>query len=299
MARAGSGAGTESVFRHPLNAMTRLSQRSPLRVKLITALLALVALALAVISFTSIAVFQGYLLNQADVQLQSLQAKANSALNVNGGGFSAQRGLEFEPNGYVVELLNTNGQPYDFGNLQQLTTAPPRISTSPSWLIAHSNEPVTVPAASGGGSWRVIVQSETILDPSTGQTTQAILVVGQSLDSLASSIRYLTELDVIVSLVIMLGLAVVSVAVVRTNLRPLDDIEETAEDIAAGRTSTAGYRTGFGAPRSGGWAGPSTACWPRSKRLSTPGRSRRRPRSSPRSGCAASSRTRATSCARR
>ena len=234
MARAGSGAGTESVFRHPLNAMTRLSQRTPLRVKLIASLLALVALALAVISFTSIAVFQGYLLNQADVQLQSLQARANSALNVNGGGFSAQRGLEFEPNGYVLELLNTNGQPYNFGNLQQLTTAPPRISTSPSWLIAHSNEPVTVPAASGGGSWRVIVQSETILDPNTGQTTQAILVVGQSLDSLASSIRYLTELDVIVSLVIMLGLAVVSVAVVRTNLRPLDDIEETAEDIAAG-----------------------------------------------------------------
>jgi len=193
-----------------------------------------VALALAVISFTSIAVFQGYLLNQADVQLQSLQNRANSALNVNGGGLSAQRGLEFEPNGYVVELLNTNGQPYNFGNLQQLTTAPPRISTSPSWLNAHSNQPVTVPAASGGGSWRVIIQSETILDPTTGQTTQAILVVGQSLDSLASSIRYLTELDVIVSLVIMLGLAVVSVAVVRTNLRSLDDIEETAEEIAAG-----------------------------------------------------------------
>jgi two-component system, OmpR family, sensor kinase len=230
----GTNPPPESVLRHPLNAMTRLSQRTPLRVKLITALLALVALALAVISFTSIAVFQGYLLNQADVQLQSLQARANNALNVNGGGLGAQRGLEFEPNGYVVELLSTNGQPYNFGNLQQLTTPPPRIPTSPSWLSAHSNDAVTVPATSGGGSWRVIVQSETILDPNTGQTAPAILVVGQSLDSLASSIRYLTELDVIVSLVIVLGLAVVSVAVVRTNLRPLDDIEETAEDIAAG-----------------------------------------------------------------
>ena len=38
----------------------------------------------------------------------------------------------------------------------------------------------------------------------------------------------------IVSLIIMLGLAVVGVAVVRTNLRSLDDIEETAEEIAAG-----------------------------------------------------------------
>ena len=33
---------------------------------------------------------------------------------------------------------------------------------------------------------------------------------------------YLTGLDVIVSLVIMLGLGIVSVAVVRTNLRSLD-----------------------------------------------------------------------------
>ncbi|MGP0027334.1 MAG: HAMP domain-containing protein, partial [Streptosporangiaceae bacterium] len=146
--------------------------------------------------------------------------------------------------------------------------------------------------------WRVIIQSETILDPTTGQTTQAILVVGQSLDSLASSIRYLTELDVIVSLVIMLGLAVVSVAVVRTNLRSLDDIEETAEEIAAGhldrRVPELDPRTEVG--RLGRSINTMLA------QIESAFHDREEsevPRSSPRSGCAASSRTQATSSAHR
>ena len=63
----------------------------------------------------------------------------------------------------------------------------------------------------------------------------------------------------IVSLVIMLGLGVVSVAVVRTNLRPLDDIEETAEAIAAGHLDRRVPDRTRG-PRSGGWAGRSTRC---------------------------------------
>ena len=94
MAWTGSGADTESVFRHPLNAMTRLSQRTPLRVKLITALLALVALALTVISFISIAVFSGYLENQVDTNLAHYIARANSRpLNAAAAGTVRRRRL--------------------------------------------------------------------------------------------------------------------------------------------------------------------------------------------------------------
>ena len=53
MARNGAGTDTSNVFRHPLLAMSRLSQRTPLRVKLITALLALVALGLALLPAAS------------------------------------------------------------------------------------------------------------------------------------------------------------------------------------------------------------------------------------------------------
>ena len=215
-----------------LNAMTRLSQRTPLRVKLITALLALVALALAVISFTSIAVFRGYQLNQTDRQLQNLQAKVDNVLATAGPG---SRELAYEPNGYIVEGLNSSGQTISgFGNIQHLSSPPPRIHPTSAWLKANNARPVTVASTSGDGSWRVIVQAVPLLNETTGAESTGYLIVGQDLGALASSIRYLTTLDVVVSLIIMLGLGVVSVAVVRTNLRPLDDIEETAHDIAAG-----------------------------------------------------------------
>jgi two-component system, OmpR family, sensor kinase len=210
------------------NALTRLSQRTPLRVKLITALLALVALALAVISFTSIAVFRGYQLQQTDQQLQNLQAKVDNVMATGGPG---SRELAYEPNGYVVEGLNSSGQTINgFGNIQHLSSPPPLIRIASD----HNDGAVTVPATSGTGSWRVIVQAVPLENFSTGQQSTGYVVVGQDLGLLENSIRYLTTLDVVVSLIIMLGLGVVSVAVVRTNLRPLDDIEETAQDIAAG-----------------------------------------------------------------
>jgi two-component system OmpR family sensor kinase len=214
------------------NAMTRLSRRTPLRVKLITALLALVALALAVISFTSIAVFRGYQVNQADQQLHNLQAKVYNVLATAGPD---SRELAYEPNGYIVEGLNSSGQMLtDFGNVQHLSSPPPRLHLSSAWLKANNARPVTVAATSGDGSWRVIVQAVPLVNTTTGAQSTGYLIVGQDLGALESSLRYLTTLDVVVSVIIMLGLGVVSVAVVRTNLRPLDDIEETAEDIAAG-----------------------------------------------------------------
>jgi two-component system OmpR family sensor kinase len=230
MAWSGTRTDTEKVFRHPLNAMARLSERTPLRVKLIAALLALVALALTVISFTSIVVFRGYLLNQADHQVQTLVTQS-----ANGAPPSPHQTDMFTFLGFVYEIIDSHGNVVSYlGNGQTLGSSGPDVPTSSSWLSAHAGHPVTVPALSGSGQWRVIEQAVTY--PSQDGTTPVpgILVIGDNLGNINHTIGYLTSLDVIVSLVIMLGLGVVSVAVVRTNLRPLDDIEETAEAIAAG-----------------------------------------------------------------
>jgi two-component system, OmpR family, sensor kinase len=225
MAWSGTGADAESVFRHPLKAMTRLSQRTPLRIKLIAALLALVALALTVISFTSIVVFRGYLLKQSDSQVQTLVAQ-NSTPTM--GQSRMLTGL-----GFVYEVLDSQGNMVpDVGN-GPFVGPGPAVPTSSSWLTAHAGHPVTVPALSGSGQWRIVEEAVTYTPP--GQPSEpGTLVIGDNLGNINHTIGYLTGLDVIVSLVIMLGLGVVSVAVVRTNLRSLDDIEETAEEIAAG-----------------------------------------------------------------
>jgi two-component system OmpR family sensor kinase len=218
------------------NALTRLSQRTPLRVKLITALLALVALALAIISFTSTAVFQGYLQRQADTNLSTLLGNAQGSLAaLLSGGFGGH--VPIAP-GYIVEALDASGAPIDFGNGGQIQN-PPNLPRNSAWLATHAGKPLTLASANGSGNWRVKfvqIAGINVKDSNTGQiTTETVtLVVGEQIGNIDAPIGYLGWLDLVVSLAIMLGLGVVSVAVVRTNLRPLDDIEETAQDIAAG-----------------------------------------------------------------
>jgi len=54
------------------------------------------------------------------------------------------------------------------------------------------------------------------------------------LGDINGTVRQLAGVDLIVSVIIILGLAIVGVAIVRASLRPLTDIEHTAEAIAAG-----------------------------------------------------------------
>ena len=63
----------------PRQAVSRFSARTPLRVKLITALLALVIAALACISVAGIFVFRGYLLNKTDHELNIVASFADYA----------------------------------------------------------------------------------------------------------------------------------------------------------------------------------------------------------------------------
>src|ERR1700760_3869540 len=211
------------------NALTRLSQRTPLRGKLITALLALLALALAIISFTSTAVFQGYLQHQADGTLSNLVG------GIHQHGLSEGVQNYFASNGYAVEVLDANGNEVpQFSDFDQLGPPPPQVPTSSAWLNAHQGKAVTVPAAAGGENWRVISYPVQYPNPDGSGYQTWTLIVGDNLGTISQTVSYLVKVDVVVSVIILLGLAVVSVAVVRTNLRPLDDIEETAQDIAAG-----------------------------------------------------------------
>ncbi len=87
-----------------LHAMRKASGRVPLRIKLIAALLALVVVALAVISMVGLAEFRGYLQDHADAQLRALSAQVSSPTGI--GGLRSQT-LSFE--GYVIELRERPG----------------------------------------------------------------------------------------------------------------------------------------------------------------------------------------------
>ena len=219
--------------------MRQASGRVPLRIKLVAALLALVVVALAVISMVGLAQFRGYLQNRADSQLRALSAQINNPSGI--GGLRSQA-LSFE--GYVIELRDARGQQVlcDVCTPIDPTSARPDVPTSGSWLAANNNKLVTVPATRGGDNWRVLARPtgyRETLPPfgQAGPNLSGTLIVAADMGHLDQAVGWLAKVDLVVSAIIVIALAIVGVAMVRASLRPLTDIERTAEAIAAGDLS--------------------------------------------------------------
>ena len=224
--------------------LRRLSGRTPIRVKIIAALLALVIIALAIISTVSLAVFRNYLQGQADTQLTTLYNSTISNMrpqSLFGQPVTRIFGSYAPPE--LVEVLNADGQVLTPTGPAGAGLAGPNVPTSKAWLSAHSGQRTTVPALSGDDNWRVITRvfsNAVISNPFTGSSSSpqtVVLVVGIDLGSVNTTLGWLARIDLLVSVIIVVALAVVGVAIVRASLRPLDDIEQTARAIAAGDLS--------------------------------------------------------------
>ena len=225
----------------PRRAIRRLSERTPLRVKLITALLALVAIALGAISVASVYVLHSYLTTQSDNELKGVISSLNTD------------SLVSKPPGYLYRIA---GEQNLFAGIQlpgsqlawstadmpgigtpgQPRQSLPALPTSANWA-GISPALVTRPAQSGSDTWRVIAENYAYQAVSSTGSTQQVtgtLVVGTDLGNVDATVRRIAYFDMIVGAVIVFVLAMVGVAAVRANLRPLDEIEETAEAIADG-----------------------------------------------------------------
>ena len=88
-----------------VKAMRQAAGRVPLRIKLVAALLALVVIALAVISMVGLAQFRSYLQDRADLQLKALSAQVGDS-----SGIGGLRSPEFVFEGYAIQLRDTQGQ---------------------------------------------------------------------------------------------------------------------------------------------------------------------------------------------
>jgi two-component system OmpR family sensor kinase len=208
--------------------------RIPLRIKLITAVLALVAIALAVISTVSIALFRDYQIRRASEQVTAVFYEIVNEFN---GPHGLQPGDVQGIGSYLVAMRPLGSQLTTPGNL----TSIPDVPSSAAWLAANHDKLVDVPAVSGTDNWRVITAQVTYrgVDPASGEfiTQRDTLIVGVDLGDINGTIGRLAYIDMVVSVVVVLALAIVGIAIVRTSLRPLTEIEQTAQAIAAGDLS--------------------------------------------------------------
>ena len=229
----------------PWEGLRDLADRTSLRTKLITGLLALVIVAIAAISISGVWVLRSYLTEQDDSQLRLAQHSVYQAMIDGGQIVQPGETLAVHPllNVYAgvqqpgVALKPPNSQsgiPYSgHGEAQSV----PKVPTSQLWAAVNSGKLVTVPAQSGSDTWRVIVEPISyVLPTSTGQIEQVngTLVVGADLGNINATIGGLAVTILIIGLIVVCILALAIVVVVRASLRPLVDIEATAGEIAAG-----------------------------------------------------------------
>jgi two-component system OmpR family sensor kinase len=236
----------------PWGAGKRPSDRTPLRTKLITAVLALVIMALAAIGVASVVMLRAYVTNQHDNDLVSVVNTVNVTHTI---PQHITIGNAAPTQSNIVIGLQDPGSPLAWGHFNNLPAAMgnpdplPALPTSGLWTgqtVSNPSPVMSVPAQTGPNTWRVIAETVTVQDPTTGQDSTAILIVAEDLGNLNALTTRLVLFNLIVGGAIVVVLAAVGVGVVRANLRPLDDIELTAGQIAAGHLD---HRVPEGDPR--------------------------------------------------
>jgi two-component system, OmpR family, sensor kinase len=221
-------------------SVRQLPGRTPLRTKLIAAVLALVVAALAVISIASVSILKSTLLGPTDSQLVSGGANPGFSLEVghvlervqSGGGPLGEQAqaLDWISGGRVHQLIvPTEGFYGPTGGPQ---TYPGPAVPSASWVAANTGHTITLPAQSGDGSWRVYAQH--VQFSINGTTYNGIGLQAVDVTSVYKTIGQLVTIDLLISLAVLVLLGLAGVAVIRRSLRPLTDIEQTAGTIAAG-----------------------------------------------------------------
>ena len=238
MTQAGRSAGFWQSLRE-------LPGRTPLRVKLITAVLALVILALALISFVGISVLRDNLLGNVDTTLAELRIQTVHNLGAPGG--LTLGGRPVPGAGEAIVWVPDRGSPqyleipvsasgYTPGSYGRPLAGPSLSGSEAASLPTNPLTPVTVGSANGAMQWRAVGIPSTATT-ADGQVTHGTIVVAVDATSAYRTIEALTLIDLFVSLVIVLAVALAGAAVVRASLRPLTEIEKTAGAIAAGDLS--------------------------------------------------------------
>jgi two-component system OmpR family sensor kinase len=205
-------------------AVRRYPARTPLRVKLVVTLLVLVTCGLTVSGAVATTQLRGYLLDRVDLQLRD----ATGPGHVPEPG--ARRGPG-PPSAFYVEYFDAAGNSAGVVS-NRLGDADDVPALSPTVLHRAEQkpgQPFTVPSAGAGPDWRVIVRPT--------RMSAGTVAVATSLGEVGNTVGRLVQLEVVIGLAVLVLLGLLGYVLVRRNLRPLEEIEATAEAIAAGHLS--------------------------------------------------------------
>ncbi|MGI5145409.1 ATP-binding protein [Plantactinospora sp. CA-294935] len=202
---------------------------TPLRVKLVAAVLVLVAAALVVISVMTAFFLRSYLVGRIDNELASFARDAD-AQQVQRLYDNVAAGRSALPTDYLIVRADREAwvfQPLYDRTLDQNNL--PAALNDANWYERHAGgDFFTISSADHRFRWRMMV----VQWPSG-----TFLAVGQHLTEVDLAVKELIWIDVLVGGSVLITLAAAGAAIVRTSLKPLVEIERTTAAIAGGDLS--------------------------------------------------------------
>jgi two-component system OmpR family sensor kinase len=229
-----SAAGTSSALRRVRDFVERV----PLRVRLVVAMLVIVAAAQVTTGVSAIGALDHYLMKRLDAQLTS--SAISTAQQVRLTGTLDMRDLNRLGLPGTVYVQVNDSSPLSPQHITtdrngQRTPAIPTalmtatLSVSTVDLSSVVDNPVTVSAAGKGGPWRMVVEPVPQSD--------ALLIMAVTMDEHAATLAQLASIDVVVSVAVLVLLGGIGYLLVRASLQPLRQVETVAAEIAAGQLS--------------------------------------------------------------
>lgn len=209
----------------------------PLRVRLVAAVLVLVAIGLLISGLVATATLRSYLVDREDTQLRDAVASGAVLLPEEGGRGQGGPGGGRRPGGgplnrFFVQLTTATG----ITSVYSTTASPePLLPTlTADDAAARGGQPFTVDAVTGDGRWRVLAV------PTRGG---GVVVLASALGEVDGTVQRLRTTEAVVGVVVLALLAGAAYAAVRSSLRPLVEVERTAAAIAGGDLSRRVPRT--------------------------------------------------------
>jgi signal transduction histidine kinase len=202
-------------------SVPRAWRRTPLWLRLITAVLTLATLGLLLTGAFGARLLRGYLLDRVDEQLAAATRVVADTRDMPGLDNDA-----WLPSQFHVSLLDSEGATVASRASALSPSGPNLPEIDVARAEARRGQPFTVDAERGRGSWRAVVLP--IADGSGS------VVIATSLDQVDATVSRLLHIDLIVGLAVLGGVAIAGYSMVRSALRPLSEIELTAAAIGRG-----------------------------------------------------------------
>ncbi|WP_432833176.1 sensor histidine kinase [Dactylosporangium sp. CA-092794] len=214
----------------------------PLRVRLVVLMLVLLAAALVISGAAGVYSTRDYLTQRVDDQLLQSVDKETAECENPHGVFGP--GAPVQPSGYYVACASDLTLEERVFTQVYATQTRPKLPASIAGMEGHrlnddtwGSYATVDPIGGKGHQWRVLFAQQ-LAHPRNGPPRPAsAVVVAISLDEVDASVNRQLVTSAAIGGSVLLVLAVVAYLLVRSSLRPLVEVERTAEAIAAGDLS--------------------------------------------------------------